>query len=365
MAVSNTYRIFLVDPGNDDQYELQPKSWTLAEELNKESTVTLNFSWEQIEEIATAYGTDVLGMFANELRELWIERLNSAGTYTKIFWGLVSDFDANPGNEGAVNFVVKAISWFGVLSRRKAGFPVRTFTATDAGEIAWTLIDESQSSNTPYSELGITEGVIETSVNRDEIYRFDNIRDAIVALSNNTLDDGFDFEIDNTKAFNVYYPTKGSTLPNIVFDKSKVADWHYHKPLIATLANRVYVRGEGTGDDVVYVQRDGTNGNKATWTLLEEVLPSISEVNDTTALNNRGDRHLALHEAPQIEFSADHYDDETNSYSWLDYATGDTIIVDYPNLALAEVSKRVIRKELIIQEEKGVGLVKVKFDLLT
>ena len=95
-----------------------------------------------------------------------------------------------------------------------------------------TLINESQTSNNPYSDLGITQGAHPTTKNRDRTYKFDNIKDSIIRLSNENLTDGFDFDIDATKAFNVYYPTKGQDRFDVVFDNDTMATWKFKKPLM-------------------------------------------------------------------------------------------------------------------------------------
>jgi len=89
----------------------------------------------------------------------------------------------------------------------------REFTTTDAGQIAWTLIDEAQSET--YGDLGITQGTIQSSVNRTKSFDRKNIAEAILELAEN--DYGFDFEITPDKVFNVYYPMKGEIKDDIVF----------------------------------------------------------------------------------------------------------------------------------------------------
>jgi hypothetical protein len=365
MSNQNLYKVIVKDPDSGDIYEVPFKTISLTEELNKESTASFGFSWEQVKEIADAYETTILGIFSTGFREIYIERINSSAVFTKIFWGAIMDMEVRPSEDGKIDFTIKATSWFGLLGRRYVGFPSEIFPATDAGEIAWTLIDDSQNSDSPYSELGITEGSIDTSVNRERTYRFDNIKDQIIALSNNNLEDGFDFEIDNTKAFNVYYPEKGAVLPNVVFDNTRtLASWSYHRPLLSSLTNRVYVRGDGQGDAIKFSQRDSSNGNKDTYTLLETVLPAEAGVVVDATLEAKGDRYLAVHEVPIDEFTAEHYDDEDNYYSWFDYNLGDTVKVNILEIGFINEPKRVIRRELKVEEDKGIGYITANFDLM-
>jgi hypothetical protein len=363
MAAENTmYRVMMEDPSTGNQYELQPDSYEFSEELNKEKIASFSFSFAALEEYAEQNNTDIMSMFTATFREIWIERRDANNVYQKIFWGAITDFSVSPSPDGNFTFTIQATDWFGLLVMRIAGTPSRVFTATDAGEIAWTLIDESQTSDNPYSDFGITEGSITASKNRDRTYRFDNVKDSIIALSNANLKSGFDCEIDNAKDFNVYYPTKGSAVDTVVFDINSVNDFSYRKPLILSLANKVHAVGEGVNDDPAYSTRNGTNANKTNWKLLER---KISEpgVTETTTLQDKGDKFLDLYQAPIPEFTAEHYDGIDTSYGWFDYLTGDTIRVNFPNLDMSNAAKRVIRKDFKMYPDVGVAYIKTLFDL--
>lgn len=91
----------------------------------------------------------------------------------------------------------------------------QTYSSTDAGAIAWDLIDTSQSLTD--GDFGITQGTIETTVSRDRSYFNQNIMEAIINLSK--VVNGFDFEITPNKVFNVY-ARKGQ-------DKSSTAVFQY------------------------------------------------------------------------------------------------------------------------------------------
>ncbi len=95
---------------------------------------------------------------------------------------------------------IQCFDWFEQLLSRYTDGDDRIFTAVDAGEIAWTLIDESQAFT--HGDYGITMGTIETTMDRDRTYKNQNIGQAIIDLSN--VLNGFDFEINTSKVFNVY-----------------------------------------------------------------------------------------------------------------------------------------------------------------
>lgn len=110
--------------------------------------------------------------------------------------------------------------WVALLSKRFTGVEeIREFTTTDFGEIAWTLIDETQ--DLANGDFGITLGTIEASITRSPVYDKKNILTAIIEGSNMGNDGsanyGCDFEITPLKVFNVYYPYKGTIKEDVVF----------------------------------------------------------------------------------------------------------------------------------------------------
>jgi len=123
--------------------------------------------------------------------------------------------------EGNVKYwEVTCKQFFNLLEQRFCGYnkstglsEPREFITTQAGMIAWTLIDESQ--NETNGDLGIIKGTIQDSVTRTKTYERKNIAEAIKELADN--DYGFDFEITPNKVFNVYYPMKGSLREDIIF----------------------------------------------------------------------------------------------------------------------------------------------------
>jgi hypothetical protein len=98
---------------------------------------------------------------------------------------------------------VTSFSFLEMLNHRITG-AIKSFSNTDAGDIAWELIDDSQ--NETDGDFGITQGSIETTVDRDRTFNDKNIMEALVQLSE--VNNGFDFEITDSKVFNVYSPKR-------------------------------------------------------------------------------------------------------------------------------------------------------------
>jgi hypothetical protein len=123
-------------------------------------------------------------------------------------------------NGNNIYWEVLAKDWVALLGKRYCGVEsLREFTTTDAGQIAKTLIQETQA--LANGSFGITYGTIESSIARSPIYDKKNILEAIKELSNIGQDGsasyGFDFEITPSKVFNVYYPYKGTIHNEVVF----------------------------------------------------------------------------------------------------------------------------------------------------
>lgn len=343
------YQVMVRDPVAETVWEVVPKSYNFTEKLNQEPIGTFYLSFDEIAQMAERNGTTVLSIFTSALREIYVERNG-----VKIFYGVVTDLEVGPVGEGEKSLTIKAMGYFGLFKKRIVGVGSEVvYSATDAGEIAWDLIDDSQGSDTPYSDWGITEGTIQASKNRDRTYLFDNIYDSIVRLSNNNLAEGFDFEIDNNKAFNVYYPTKGVDRPALTFDERTSAGWKYKKRLILDMANKVYSLGEGFNEDVLYETRTASTALRTPFGTLEEKIQAY-DVTETATLQDKGDARLAEAASPPIILdSLSHYDD---SIQYSDYDLGDTVRANFPDLEITDDSYRIIERRFTM-DDKNVALI--------
>ena len=140
------------------------------------------------------------------------------GSVLKWAGQLVSTRKLAKGND--IYWEVLAKDWVALLGKRFCGAEsIRTFTTTDAGQIAKTLIQETQA--LANGSFGITYGTIESSITRSPSYDRKNILEAIKELSNLGQDGsasyGFDFEITPLKSFKVYYPYRGTIRDEVTF----------------------------------------------------------------------------------------------------------------------------------------------------
>ena len=181
------------------------KRW-LTQKLNKESEAGFILDADD-----DNCNTTILAIGVNELHIEYNKTLIWAGQ-------IVSTKKIANGND--TYWEVLAKDWVALLGKRFIGVEsLREFTTTDAGTIAWTIIDETQ--NLANGDFGITLGAIEASINRTATYDKKNILSAIMELSNMGKDGeanyGFDFEITPLKVFNIYYPYKGTVRNDVVF----------------------------------------------------------------------------------------------------------------------------------------------------
>lgn len=352
---TNIYQVIIKDPVSGEEWELLPKSYNFTDTLNKETTATFYFSFRELEKMAARNQTSVLNIFTTALREIYINRNG-----TKIFYGVVTSMDVEPVDGGDMTATIKAFSWFGLFKKRLVGKGTETiYSAVDAGDIAWDLIDDSQNSDGAYSTWGITQGATPATKVRDRSYLFDIIYDAIIALSNDNLADGFDFDIDNTKAFNIYYPTKGTTRANVVFDERTAKKWRYSKRILPDITNVAYVVGAGFNDVITNAVRTASTTYRSPFGNLEEKLDARN-VSEAATLNDKGDQRLAEAREAIVELSGlEHYD---NIIGFSDYEVGDIITANYPELGITNLAKRVRSKTFTMQTPESIGAISIKVE---
>ena len=336
--------LIVKDVSTGNIFDLPFNSITIVEELNVGEEARLVLEFRAIKQVAEMYGIDVPFLITGGLREVSIEKDG-----TKIYLGVITDFNLQKDNRGTVKMDIASVGFFSLLIKRRTGSK-RLFTNTDAGQIAKILIDESQTSDPPFSDFGITFGTIQASVNRDRTFRFANVKQEITQLSNNNLKNGFDFDIDNNKVFNVFFPQKGSNRPNLVLDNQNILSWGIRKPLVLSLANKVHVIGAGFDDNVLFVTRNSPNDYKATFKLLEEALADRLIITAET-LNDKGDRFLSDNQAPILGLTLTHLDGQPNI---LDYEVGDSLKVNIEELGIVNTFKRVFRRTLKIDSNANI-----------
>lgn len=349
-----TYTILVKDPQNNATWELVPNSWYLTISLNKEPELVCYLSFEKVKELAEATQTTSTNMLSATRREVSVF-FNSL----KVFDGAIATLYITPLELGHKTIEVRSLGWFAFFKKRLVGKGTPTvFTNQDAGQIAWSLINTSQNADPPYSSLGITQGTIQASKNRDREYLFDVVYDAIVNLTRDNIIDGFDFEIDTDKKFNVFYPKKGIARDNVVFHEKNATGWRYEKSLFLDMTNTVWVLGEGMNEDILFSQRTASATDRSLFGTLEEKIKA-DNVTQTTTLDDKGDKLLAKKKQPIVSFQeVEHYEKDI---SFLDYDVGDTVRVHMPSIDILNEPYRV-REKTFTMDQDSVAKVRVKLE---
>jgi hypothetical protein len=166
-----------------------------------------------------------------------------------VIWEITEDAQ---DDEGTVN--VQCTEIFHILSEKR--YTSNTYTSTDAGQIAWGLINTTQ--GLTGGNLGITQGTIQTTQNRDRQYFDEKIGEKIIQLTE--VINGFDFEItpsikvNTLGVFNVY-AKRGSALNTFRLEygeglKNNIQSWS-RKRTLSDMYNSVIVEGEGLGETIL------------------------------------------------------------------------------------------------------------------
>lgn len=200
-------------------------------------------------------------------------------------------------NKGDNWATITCYDWLEKLNSRFTADSV-TFTGQDAGDIAWSLINTTQGQTN--GDIGIVQGTITATMDRDRTYNNNNVAEAIINLSN--VINGFDFEITNLKVFNVYTSIGIDRSDDIILEygvniRTVRITEDFSKPV-----NRAIVLGN-SGDltDALRVERNDVT-SQALY-LVEESLINEMEVSDPTTLEEKGDAFMRKYASPLLKLS--------------------------------------------------------------
>lgn len=192
---------------------------------------------------------------------------------------------------------ITCYDWFEQLNTRYTGAS-RTFTGVDAGVIAWTLIDESQSETD--GDLGITEGAIATTQDRDRVYFNQKISDAIIALSN--VINGFDFEINTSKEFNVYESLGVDRSNSVILEYGvNVASVSLTEDFVNPVTRAIVLGDSGSFADPLRVERDDLTA-QGLYKIRERIAVETT-VSELGTLADIGDSLIRKYAMPLVKVS--------------------------------------------------------------
>ena len=350
------YSVFVKHIASGDLFELPFLSVNAVAELNNGATGTYQFDFMTIkEDVADKYGILVKDIFTSVLSEIWVQ--DEDGNILEDTFGIIADYQRTKDADANFTLTIAMTSYFSLLQKRRTGAN-DVFSGIDPASIPWSLINASQTSGIAGADLGITEGSTDTTgLSVSVTYNRSDIKQAISDLSNLRVAGSFDFDIDVTKNFNVYAPTKGSVRANVVFDANTTLANSVDIPLVLTLTNRAIVRGQGINTDVAESVRIASDPTIEEYTLLEDVVTDTQQ-SDTTVLAAEGDKFLDLNKLPLTYITLKHGDDiDVGSYG-----LGDTVVVDIPEEGISYSQFRVKKRTLDIDKTSTII---ATLDLLT
>ena len=253
--------------------------------LNKAGEASFVYELEELHDLA-----DKLGYSVNSLVGLGRHTLECLRGSTTYFAGQLIEMKKSL-NADSAEVEIKALGFFWLLGTRYVGIDEdKEYTDTDAGSIAWDLINTVQIET--YGDFGITQGTLQTSLNRTISYSRKSVKEAIEELA--MADNGFDFEITASKVFNAYYPQKGSDISDSVvfrYPSNHVVKIEEIRD-VSELANSVFAIGSGFGLEEVNAERDNVD-SQMVFNIREKILP-IKDMPNATVLGDIADQYLNM-----------------------------------------------------------------------
>ena len=243
------------------------------------------------------------------IHELLVYR-NSRLVWAGRVWSISDNVQ---GDTGEVTIVAKEI--LHVLSEKRFIDDV-TYTSTDAGQIAWNMIDYTQSLSG--GDLGITEGTIEATKNRDRTFlenEDESIGEEIIALTE--VQDGFDFVITptlqlNTQGvFNVFVK-KGKELTDETLEygegtRGNITAFTRRRSL-SDVGNSIKAFGDGIGNQMKISEQSDTTLISATTLLEKQVSFKSVKVQDTLDDHALEDLRISKVEQPVYDLTVSNKD---------------------------------------------------------
>lgn len=339
-----TYRCVVKNSDDSLIWELPFTNFNIVQELNKGESLSITFESTAIKPIADAHDITIEYIFSASYREIEIYDEDD----NKIYAGYISELQFNSGVGELGKISIQSKGFFSLLEKRYTDDSL-SYTSTDSSDIAWGLINFTQT-NGAYGDLGITRGADPTTKNRDRTdLRYKNIAEVIKKMSANEVKDGYDFDVDTLKQFNVYYP-KGTTRDIYLEEDFNINTYQISKTFIDGMVNQAIVIGSGVDEDnQLVVTRDATNTYKEAFFLLQDVL-NESDVSVQTTLEDKGDKHLQIYQAPRLTiYLTCRYDEPIFN----NYSVGDWLYVVIPSYDINN-SYRVNRRTCNEMGEVGI-----------
>lgn len=322
----------------------------LTEELNKGLSGSMTINYLALKRYADSLNTTPDDILGSTYREWKLYKDNVI-----LYGGILLHRKITGSKSQATSYSANLAGYEALLASRYTGNGgTWSYSATDSADIAWGLINKTQTDASTYGDVGITRGLHPNCTDRDRTCRYDNILDVIIKMSNRNVANGYDWEVTPLKVFNIY-ATKGSAKPNLILDDFNIISWTNDRGLAGKIANRVIVQGAGTGDDIVASTVEDTT-LMDDW-YLQEALLSEKDTSVVVNLADKGNRLLT-----QIKEPSDVVSVRVNDRNPLitSYNVGDTLKVKIAELGFDQ-NLRIDKRTIQIQRS-GEAQVDLSFD---
>lgn len=313
----------IFDLNQTESFILPLVNLSITKELNNGKTAVIDLTRNDVEYIASKYSVSELYIFIATYREIKIYNGDDL-----LFYGYVAypNFNKSSNNTGGISVTCKG--FLSLFDKRYTDEYV-FYNNEDLSDIAWGLIDYTQSLE--YGNIGITRGTSPVTRDAERTYRYDKISTSIQKLSNFEIADGFDFDIDDTKNFNVYYPNKGDVQENIILTENfNITEYTAEYRYLDEIANEVIVFGEGNADSMVTEVVAASEIYKQLY-FLQQIGLSEKDVKVRSTLIEKGQKFLEknTYPTPMITVTVDY-----ESPSYISYDIGDYLKLVIPSIEI-------------------------------
>jgi hypothetical protein len=183
------------------------------------------------------------------------------------------------------------------LLKKMCIYAKESYTGIDAGTLLWDRINARQA--LPYGDFGITLGSIAPSFTVDEDIEFATLYDEAQKLANTAP--GFDYEITQTKVFNVYAKKGTDKSDTIIYDLDKNMSLVDFSSDFEETANEVCVQGAGNGEGMA-TQTVTDTALAASYGLLQKIVP-FKNASDLTLLTEKANFEIAKNGLASRQYS--------------------------------------------------------------
>jgi len=337
-----SWEVFLYDKADAFVAELPFENIHISEKLNDIPIVTLSVNYLILSKSALAQKTDIPSILYSGFR--WVDIKRNGTTF---FRGILAEMNISKA-EYDININLTFKGWLAYFQKR---FISKDYTATDAGAIAWDMIDTAQAETD--GSIGITEGSITATKDRNRSFDRQEIAKSIINMGSQNIIDGYEFEITNDKQLTVAARI-GSDKPQIVFDKSNIKLFKIDFLVGLGLVTQTHALGDGVGDDQLEEVYTASSTYTDKWYLLEEYKSYLS-VKETATLQEHAEKNTELLKdvTKLTELTTD-----TSFIDLADYSVGDGVKVNIEDL-IDDVLLRIKEREINI--ENGNETVKLMF----